>query len=134
MSRTQQPLDASPQRRRKDGRPYLARRESTDQTRWISPNSKHIAWAAGAYEGEGCVVLRGKSRVSPTVTLGQKNWWLPFELRTYFGGRVHYKPKDEYYVWQIHGARAIGFLQTIYMFLSPRRQERIREVLTAWQQ
>lgn len=133
MSRSVEPLNVQVKsRRRRDGRPFLARKESKACPRWVRPDVKRITWAAGVFDGEGCAFVYGKNRVSPCVTVGQKDWWLPFELRTYFGGRVHYKPGQEYYVWQIHGARAIGFLMTIYQFLSPRRQKRIEEILFAW--
>ena len=47
-----------------------------------------------------------------------------------FGGSVnpgHEVNKD--FVWRIHGARARGFLQTIYGLLSPRRKEQILMVI-----
>ena len=46
-----------------------------------------------------------------------------------------YKPKGketykQTYKIAIHGAKAIGWMQTIYLFLSERRQQKIQECIT----
>ena len=99
------------------------------------PTTRDIAWAAGVFEGEGCVSFeRGSARAH----VAQKDEWLLERLRALFGGtigkRIHVvtplgKPTERS-DWKISGARARGFLMTIYVFLSPRRQAAIREALT----
>lgn len=85
-----------------------------------------IIWAAGIFEGEG------HARRAPTteqVIIGQKDRWLCDRLRALFGGNVHYRPRDDAFVWIATGARARGFLMSIYQMLSPRKRAQIRETL-----
>ena len=82
-----------------------------------------IAWAAGVYEGEGWIGGR-----SIAVTISQKDRWLLDRLRALFGGHIcSYPDKRDstrtYHIWQVGGALASGFIQTIYKFLSPRRRK-----------
>ena len=104
----------------------------------LHPTTLDIAWAAGIYEGEGYCQHRPK--MTTTVRVAQKDEWLCPKLRDLFGGsvrtyRARCKPgSDEfrtYHAWDVFGPRAIGFLMTIYKFLSPRRQAQIRVVLDA---
>ena len=93
------------------------------------PTNYDIAWAAGIYEGEGsCRTSRGGVQIH----IGQKDEWLCPKLKTLFGGTVAIVQMNgqPFYNWSLSGARARGFLMTIYMFLSPRRQE---QVVRAWQ-
>ena len=88
-----------------------------------SVGTADLAWAAGVYEGEGsCAYGAG----SEAARIGQKDTWLLYRLKALFGGSVHL---SETSVWQIYGAKARGFLQSIYGLLSPRRQKQIRAVL-----
>lgn len=104
------------------------------------PTLLDIAWAAGIYEGEGSVVTSAKRKGRHAgIMVGQKDAWLGQRLRALFGGSIIVQtrctggrtvPITMYY-WSISGARARGFMMTIYKFLSPRRQERIKEALAA---
>lgn len=96
------------------------------------PTIKDIAWAAGIYEGEGtCKATHGSFGIS----VAQKDVWLVPRLRDLFGGAVAkhnfggVNPDLELYQWTLYGARARGFAQTIYSFLSPRRRAQIRKAL-----
>lgn len=97
------------------------------------PTLLQIAWAAGVYEGEGSCNASGTS--STRVGVGQKDPWLCDRMRALFGGGVGqtlrngFTPNVRYWQWTLSGARARGFLMTIYPFLSPRRQRQIRVVL-----
>lgn len=100
------------------------------------PSKLDIAWAAGFYEGEGHVIKEN----SQIVGITQKKPWALERLRDLFGGRVTNQiafksgkniGMDRARMWIVNGPRARGFLMTIYRFLSPRRQKRIREVLAA---
>jgi hypothetical protein len=114
------------------------------------PTTKDIAWAAGVYEGEGTCNFhvcgnRGTNRNGSTyqviqMSVAQKDSWLCHRLRDLFGGAVRVinsktgsiKNPDarcNYHRWDLSGTRALGFLQTIYIFLSPRRKAQIRLVL-----
>ena len=94
-----------------------------------SPTLMQIAWAAGLYEGEGCCTRMGKG--SQQVILGQKDPWVCDRMKTLFGGSIHERTMngEPFYDWHIHGARARGFLMTMFSFLSPRRQEQVQACL-----
>ena len=90
-------------------------------------------WAAGFYEGEGYIRRAGRTE---TVTVPQKDRWSLERMRVLFGGSINTHeintpagaPTD-ISVWAVSGARARGFIQSIYGLLSPRRQEQAREAL-----
>jgi len=92
-------------------------------TEW--PTILDIVWAAGLYEGEG--TCKGHTGTQ-TVSITQKNTWVLHHMRALFGGSVG-KQSEWCSYWQISGARARGFLMSIYGLLSPRRQEQVRKVL-----
>lgn len=102
-----------------------------------SPTVLDIAWAAGVYEGEGSVTTKqsgyGNHTRAPMVSLVQKDNWLCHQLCALFGGTVRVYNggvrKTPHNHWRLSGPRAVGFLMTIYKFLSPRRQQQIREAL-----
>lgn len=108
------------------------------------PGLREIAWAAGFFEGEGSVGLyqwRSHGRlngglVTAKVTQVQKQ---PLDrLVSFFGGRQHrwVRRRDGrgYWQWQISGARAVGFLLTIYPLMSPVRQAQIRNAVGKWKE
>jgi hypothetical protein len=94
------------------------------------PTVRVIAWAAGFYEGEGSCqgVIGTLQKHSTRCHIGQKNRWPLDRMVALFGGRISEGSCNNapFYDWQISGARARGFLMTIYSFLSPRRQEQVR--------
>lgn len=95
------------------------------------PTVIDIAWAAGVYEGEGSVsyTQSGYGNRMPFVSITQKDQWLCARLRALFGGTVlqNTKQNGSYDYWRLTGPRGVGFLMTIYKFLSPRRQQQIRD-------
>ena len=93
------------------------------------PTLMQIAWAAGIYEGEGSCCRMSKT--SQQVHLGQKDRWVVDRFRALFGGSIHEREMngDPFYDWHIHGARARGFLMTMFTFLSPRRQDQVTACL-----
>lgn len=100
---------------RKAGRPTL----------WPTPHD--IIWAAGIYEGEGTCGRSGASRTGmrcEQVSIVQKDRWLVDRLYALFGGGV--SRNRESWLWNLSGARARGFLMSIYQFQSPRRQAQIQ--------
>lgn len=92
----------------------------------LSPTNLDLAWAAGLYEGEGNV-QRNKNSVS--VRISQNDCWVTHRLLVLFGGTLgtQYGWKGRAMCrWMLNGARARGFLLTIYPWLSLRRQEAVR--------
>jgi len=88
----------------------------------IKPTSTDIAWAAGIYEGEGTC---GRHNDSTQTSVAQKDNWILYKLKSFFGGSVIYYKKYKQHRWRLSGARSRGFLMTIYTFLSPRRKTQI---------
>jgi len=95
--------------------------------------SADFQWAAGFYEGEGYArrMTRGEQ-----VIVAQKDPWSLERLRALFGGSITHRDistpagnPTEIYNWSLTGARARGFLMSIYGLLSPRRQEQARKAL-----
>ena len=89
--------------------------------------SNDFRWAAGFYEGEGCArQVRGC-----TVTqITQKDPWVLERMKALFGGSIGPTGASRTaWQWHISGARARGFLMSIYGLLSPRRQQQIRNAL-----
>ncbi len=100
------------------------------------PTTIDIAWAAGLYEGEGSAgdtkATRTNSRADTLAKVGQKDPWILHRLKALFGGHIYrYRLKggEFFYVWQVHGTLARGFLMTIYSRLSPRRRTQVRIAL-----
>lgn len=99
------------------------------------PSNMDIAWAAGIFEGEG-TASRNNTNSNFAIVV-QKDRWLIDRFRALFGGSVRIvtrKPNasfkgGEYYEWNASGARARGFLMTVYKFLSPRRKEQVKFAL-----
>lgn len=86
------------------------------------PSIKDIYWVAALWEGEGTVSQACQ------VNITQKKKWVLNRCKKLFGGHI-YKTKD-CFRWIISGARARGFLLTIYTILSPHRKRQIRWALT----
>jgi len=81
-----------------------------------------ILWAAGFYEGEG-TVTKG------TVKISQVNKW-PLELMEQtFKGTIFSPSKEPFiYIWLVAGPNGRNFIDLIYPYLSPKRQEQINTI------
>lgn len=102
----------------------------------LHPTLTDLAWAAGIYEGEGSTDINA---AAIRVTVTQKDPWLLHRLRQFFGGSVRIEQRATLYRgtyraigrWYLRGARARGFLLTVFSWLSPRRRTQARKVLCA---
>lgn len=84
-------------------------------------------WVAGFFEGEGSVNLVRNGSISATIAQKDRR---PLDyIRSRFGGSIQQRNDADMFDWHIHGARARGFLMSIYGLLFPRRQEQIRKVM-----
>ena len=93
----------------------------------ISPSIWDIVWAAGIFEGEGSAFPRIKGKAGIQVSVCQNDPWILYKLRDRFGGTVSNPCKNrKSYTWWLFGPRAMGFLYTIFTFLSPRRKEQVK--------
>jgi hypothetical protein len=98
---------------------------------------REVLWASGFLEGEGSF---GNSPRTGAVVEASQVQRQPLErLHRVFGGSLlgPYLKKTQpnaqaYYRWQIFGAPAIGIMMTLYVEMSPARQEQIRAALDRW--
>ncbi len=101
--------------------------------------TKELAWLGGLLEGEASFMSR---RGCPKIGLQMTDLDTVERAAAILGvsvgafsrkpkGKATYKP-----VWHlaVHGVRAISWMMTLYQFLGERRQEKVREILTAWRE
>lgn len=109
----------------------------------IQPVIRDIAWAAGIYEGEGsCSIHQAGSKLKADgrkyhalhARVSQKEGWLVERFQTLFGGTTNHRIQagQPIYTWTASGPRAVGFLLTIFSFMSPRRKGQIKEAIMQW--
>lgn len=98
------------------------------------PTIRDIVLAAGWFEGEGSCNLDGGG--CARVSVAQTDLWMLNRLRALFGGGIQNFPinrggfhRQASHRWYLSAARARGFLMTIYVLLSPRRQAQVRHAL-----
>ena len=89
-----------------------------------------LAWAAGIFEGGGCINTKAKAATQVTVT--QRDTYILYKLQELFGGYVYIPKPPHCALWQTTGARARGFIFTVFSWLSPRRRKQIRKELAKW--
>lgn len=109
----------------------LGHRYGTISTR-LAPDSHptmlDIAWAAGIVEGEGH--MRHAMTNTQLVAVAQKETWILYKLKSLFGGGVYrHDSAGLASYWRLTGARARGFIMTIYTFLSPHKKAQARNAL-----
>jgi hypothetical protein len=98
--------------------------------------SLDIAWLGGLLEGEGSFI----NGISPEIAMQMTDRDTVVKAAVLLGvpiGKAPRKPKGkESYklVWhvRVHGARAIGWMMTLYQFLGERRRAKVREILATW--
>ena len=103
-------------------------------------DTKDIAWMAGIIEGEGCIHYSSGS--SPTISVVMSDKDVIDKVSFLFGIKTYgpfsqkregkkYKPQ-----WKaiVFGARAVGWMMTIYSLMGERRRAKIGEVLSEWKQ
>ncbi len=97
-----------------------------DLARTEEPMPHDFIWMAGFFEGDG---HPSYARTTEQATLTQKDRWVLDKAQRLFGGKIGGPFSDRAYYWRVSGARARGFLMSIYELMSPRRQAQIRRVL-----
>lgn len=101
--------------------------------------SRDIHWLAGFLDGEGYFGIQGST---PRVAAAQKDVWPLLKVKELVGGTIYRhmgsgckkrgieaKPINTIH---ITGKRAIGLMMTLFSILSPRRQEKIKEIIAKW--
>ena len=97
-------------------------------------NLDDLHWVSGFIEGEGCF-----SHNTSSLQLGvaQVQRWPLEKLVRIFGGKLRIiKARKEnhnnQFFWCVYGNVAAGTMMTLYPLLSPKRKEKIRELLELW--
>lgn len=99
--------------------------------------SHDVYWAAGFLDGEG-YFQKTAHRRCPRISASQKQEWPLLKLQAMFGGNIYHRvtdsrrPDRKYYIWERTGRHGIAAMMTVYALMSPRRQERIREIIEQW--
>jgi len=103
----------------------------------MSVNIKDICWLAGLLEGEGCFII--SKNKTPRIQLGMCDLDVVEHAAKLLGGVTIYTAKTivdrkTFYVLQLGGSKAIGWMMTIYQFMGERRKTKIKEILSVWKQ
>lgn len=105
-------------------------------------NREDILWAAGLFEGEGCIdhhkIISG--RIYPRIKLKMCDKDIVERFGKIFDLKVREVTKDK--SWKDHykdawyvlatGSKAIAIIYMLYSFLGTRRKQKAEEVLSAW--
>lgn len=117
------------------------RKESGNTKKAIkSPTLLDIAWAAGFCEGEASFGFYGpKERGSERVSIAQVNKEPLQKMLDLFGGNISFSSRqkdrdlgiknNDIFQWYLNGARARGFMMTVYSFMSLKRRNQIKKAL-----
>ena len=102
----------------------------------LSTDPTDIGWAAGVFEGEGCIYLRKDSH-SIALTMGNTDSWLMDKWWRIIGRRggfslVHRRDGSkwqDFYHWSCGTKQAFEIMDVLYPHLSLRRQARWHDAL-----
>jgi hypothetical protein len=108
--------------------------DDASSTRTVCPTLRDLAWAAGLYEAEGAVTAKAqqKGRICFSVRVTQNEPETLLRLRDLFGGRVTRYLRREHHEWAVYGARAHGFVMTMWPLLSRRRRGQILDAARSY--
>ena len=102
-----------------------------------------LAWLAGILEGEGCFLLTTKSESNlgyPQINVSMSDKDVMDRVALLLEASIYLKAdkrKESYkdqWVAKVNGARAAGWMMTLYSFMGERRKAKIRQVLFEWMQ
>lgn len=98
-----------------------------------------VDWLAGFLEGEGCFAMSEKSKnKSPRIMISQKQKWPLGKVLSIIGfgsiQHMYYNRSRDIYCYSLSCNKAIQWMMTLYILMSPRRQEQIRRVIKLWKE
>lgn len=94
-----------------------------------------VAWAAGFFEGEGClsIIFNNLGGFGGYVSAWQNAREPLDKLVELFGGKVYPRRQGRSYVWELHCKKALPFLKQIYpCIVSPIRRQEIAIYTAFW--
>lgn len=96
-----------------------------------------IAWAAGLFEGEGCVFCSGTHSAEMTLSMSDKDRVERFAEVMGFGTVGHVNPAQDgwkdMWKWRCEVRNLQQAVEMLWPWLGPRRQEQARSALLAHQ-
>lgn len=103
---------------------------------WKNPTTIDMAWLAGLYEGEGCVVWKTTKRNSSAISLSMTDEDIVRRIHdlTGIGTVVILKPRKDHHKaawrWSVNKQEDVHiFLNAVLPFLGHRRRERALQAL-----
>lgn len=98
-------------------------------------STKDIAWLAGLLEGEGCFRFDPKAHL--VIQLAMTDRDVVDRAAALLGGSVcEKKPREAHhkmqYMVRVFGARAAGWMMTLWPFLGQRRRQKVGVCLSQW--
>lgn len=106
---------------------------------WIKPSEADIAWCAGLYEGEGCVVNPPKGSIYLRVSMSDRDVLVLLRKRSGMGiiSGPH-KPtgigSKPWYMWRANGREAVLLADAMYHYLGSRRKNQLTAKIELWLQ
>jgi hypothetical protein len=98
-------------------------------------STRDINWVAGFLEGEGSF---GYHSATLRITAGQKQREPLDRCMRLMGGTIQRieRPERDTHIhhWALMGRKAVQWMMTLYVLMSPRRQAQIKECFTEWKQ
>lgn len=101
------------------------------------PHPVDAAWAAGLFEGEGCITTHGKRKHALKLTLKMCDKNVVERFYNIVGSGRMYGPynnggnRQDHWEWSAVCKQARDIAEWLVPLLSPRRQARFQEVLNA---
>jgi len=98
-----------------------------------------IAWGAGLFEGEGCIVIRSNPSGSTTVILrmNSTDFDIPKRFQAIFGGHLYYVSKQEPHhkpqlCWQVAKPQeVVHILELLLPYFGKRRTEKAEKAISS---
>lgn len=102
----------------------------------VGMTSLDIAWLAGLLEGEGCFSTNRGRQIIIQLCMTDKDVMERaasiLKQPVYVNSRKLPSGKALYRL-AVHGPHAIGWMMSLYLLMSTRRREKIRECIQLWQ-
>lgn len=95
----------------------------------IEMSKLFLAWCAGFFDGEGCVMIHRRKRSKTfiehyvTAVVGQKDIRPLKKIHRHFGGVLTKRTTSGCYQWRAHGGIAEAFYRSIRPFLALKGEE-----------
>lgn len=92
-----------------------------------------IKWIAGFLEGEGSFQFRRGCSVSAAqVELFPLSKLQAILGGSIFGPKAYSNNRQPAWRWALHGRQAAGLMMTLYLYMSPKRRQQIKNALLIW--